>query len=311
MNISRRALLAAPLLAANGGPTFRGIYPIAQTPFHADGSFDAPTLGKQIEFLNRIGSHGVAWPQLASEFWSLTPEERLSGASALLKAARGKAIRTVIGVQSDDVDLSVRLARHAEDNGAHALISLPPNGVGLREFFSKIAAASKLPIFLQAVGKITVDDVIALNREVPSVRFVKDEAGVTLPRISEFQAKAPQLGVFTGAHGKTMIDELVRGASGSMPAAGPADLYARAFDLWQKKKEREAAAAFAKAAVFVPEFEQYGIEGLKYLLVLRGVFSNHVVRGPRNGDVGAVATKFRLDDAGKRALKILWEGVSH
>lgn len=310
MLLSRRILLAAPLLAAPPPPPFRGIYPIAQTPFHPDGSLDAPTLAKQIHFLHRLGAHGVAWPQLASEFWTLTPEERLTGATALLAAARGKSIRTVIGVQSNDLDLSVRLARHAAQNGAHALISLPPDSLPLREFFTKIAAAANLPIFLQAVGNLSVDDVLALHHAVPAVRLIKDEAGLTLPRISAFHAQAPHLGIFTGAHGKTMIDELVRGASGSMPAAGPADLYVRAFHLWEQKKEAAAAAAFAKAAVFVPEFEQYGIEGLKYLLFLRGVFPNHHVREPRNAIAGAVATKFKLDDAGKRTLRILWQGVS-
>lgn len=52
-----------------------------------------------------------------------------------------------------------------------------------------------------------------------------------------------------------------------MPAAGPVDLYTRAYALWSKGKQREAVRAFARAAVFVPEFEQYGIEGLKYLLM--------------------------------------------
>jgi dihydrodipicolinate synthase/N-acetylneuraminate lyase len=178
------------------------------------------------------------------------------------------------------------------------------------DFFSRIAAAAPgLPLILQAVGKISVDDVVALARAVPAVRYVKDEAGVTLPRISAFQQKAPALGVFTGAHGRTMIDELLRGASGNMPAAGPADLYTKAFVLWEAGKRQQAALAFARAAVFVPEFEQYGIEGLKYLLVLRGVFPNHIVRGPRNGDVGAVATRTKLDDDGKRALRLLWEAV--
>jgi 4-hydroxy-tetrahydrodipicolinate synthase len=295
---------------ASPSAVFRGIYPIVQTPFHADGSLDLETLAKETEFLLRCGVQGMAWPQLASEFWSLSVQERLRGAEALLATGKGRGAKRVIGVQADDVDVSVHLAKHAAGRGADALISLPPAGIGLAEFFGKMAgAAPGLPLFLQAVGKISVEEVIALSRAVPAVRFVKDEAGVTLPRISEFREKAPGLGVFTGAHGRTMIDELLRGASGNMPAAGPADLYTRAFGLWEKGKQREAALAFARAAVFVPEFEQYGIEGLKYLLVLRGVFPNHVVRGPRNGDVGAVATRTKLDEAGKRALRLLWEGV--
>jgi len=311
VTITRRSLLFTPALLAAAPPSpMRGIFPIVQTPFHNDGSFDAATLAKQTTFLLRCGVQGMAWPQLASEFWSLSISERLQGAEALLNAGKGGKAKLVIGVQADEVDASIRLAKHAAANGADALISLPPAGIGLVDFFTKIAAAAPgLPLFLQAVGKISVEEVIALARAVPAMQYVKDEAGVTLPRISEFQSKAPQLKVFTGAHGRTMIDELLRGASGSMPAAGPADLYTKAFVLFERGKQKEAALAFARAAVFVPEFEQYGIEGLKYLLVLRGVFPNHVVRAPRNADVGAVATKTKLDEAGKNALKLLWEGV--
>jgi 4-hydroxy-tetrahydrodipicolinate synthase len=312
VTISRRAVLFAPLLAAAPSASpFRGIFPIVQTPFLASGQLDAPTLAKEIVFLNRCGVQGLAWPQLASEFWSLTEAERLQGAEAILSAGKGKPAKLVIGVQADDLETSLRLAKHAAANGANALISLPPPSLGLIEFFTKIAAAAPgLPLILQAVGKITVEDVIALTKAVPAVKYVKDEAGVTLPRITEFQQKAPQIGVFTGAHGRTMIDELLRGAVGCMPAAGPADLYTKAFALWEKGKQKEAALAFARAAVLVPEFEMYGIEGLKYILELRGVFPNSIVRGPRNGDVGAVATKTKLDDAGKRALRLLWEGIS-
>lgn len=309
VTISRRAVLFAPLLA--GTPVmFRGIFPIVQTPFHDDGSLDPETLAKEVVFLVRCGVQGMAWPQLASEFWSLTEAERKLGAETILAAGKGRGPKLVIGVQADDAAVSYRLAKHAAGLGADALISLPPEGVGLTEFFGKVAAeAPGTPLFLQAVGKLGVEDVIALSKAVPAVRFIKDEAGVTLPRITEFRAKAPQLGVFTGAHGRTMIDELLRGASGNMPAAGPADLYTKAFALWEKGKQREAALAFARAAVFVPEFEQYGIAGLKYLLELRGVFKNHVVRGPRNGDVGAVATRAKMDEDGMRALRLIWEAV--
>ena len=315
MTFTRRALLLTPAaLAASkpaGGAGPGGIWPIVQTPFREDGTFDTETLKKETAFLLRCGVQGMAWPQLASEFWSLSIDERLQGAATLLEAGKGRGARMVIGVQSDDVAASVRMAQHAAQHGADALISLPPAGIELTDFFRKIAAAAPgLPLCLQAVGKLSVDEVIALARAVPAVKIVKDEAGVTLPRISDFRAKAPELAIFTGGHGRTLIDELMRGAAGSMPAAGPADLYVRAYQLWEKGRQREAVRAFARAAVFVPEFEQYGIEGLKYLLMLRGVFSNHLVRAPRNGDAGAVATRTKLDEAGKQALKMLWEGVS-
>ncbi len=312
MTLSRRALLIAPVLPLLGAPgKFHGIYPIMQTPFHADGSLDLLTLAKETTFLLRCGVQGMAWPQLASEFWSLTVDERLKGAEAILTAGKGRGARLMIGVQADELDVSIRYAQHAAKLGADALISLPPAGVGLPEFFTKIAAAAPgLPLCLQAVGKISADDVVALARAVPAVKIVKDEAGVTLPRISELRAKSPDLQIFTGGHGRTMIDELLRGADGCMPAAGPADLYVKAYNLWRKERQPEAVRAFARAAVFVPEFEQYGIEGLKYVLMLRGVFPNHIVRAERKADLGAVSTRVKLDAAGERALKLLWEGVT-
>jgi 4-hydroxy-tetrahydrodipicolinate synthase len=81
-----------------------------------------------------------------------------------------------------------------------------------------------LPLIVQTIGDMSVEFVLRMRKDIPTLRFVKDEAGHTLSRISEYQRVAPELVVFTGAHGKTMIDELSRGASGTMPAAPFADL---------------------------------------------------------------------------------------
>ena len=257
MTHTRRTFLASTALLAakpQPNPAFHGIYPIVQTPFRDDDTLDTDTLTKQATFLAKCGVQGLAWPQLASEFWSLTIDERLKGAETLLAARKTTAMKIMIGVQSDSIDDSIRMAKHAAKHGADALISLPPAGTTLPAFFKQISAAAPgLPLCLQAVGKITVDEVIALSREVPALKIVKDEAGVTLPRITEFQAKAPHLTIFTGAHGRTMIDELLRGASGCMPAAGPADLYARAYNQWRKNNHTEAIRTFARAAVLIPD----------------------------------------------------------
>jgi 4-hydroxy-tetrahydrodipicolinate synthase len=101
--------------------------------------------------------------------------------------------------------------------------------------------------------------------------------------------------VFTGAHSKTLIDEMQRGASGSMPAAAFADIYAGAWDLWQAGWRQEALDLFDKATMFIPEIEAYGEAGAKYLLCLRGVFANYAVRG-QDG-------KATLDDSGKKTLR--------
>jgi len=130
-----------------------------------------------------------------------------------------------------------------------------------------VGSATNLPLFAQAVGDVSVD----------------------------------QLKIFTGMHGKTLIEEMMRGFSGSMPAAGFADLYASAWDLWQEGKKREAVDMFGKAAILIQEVSVYGTESLKYILCLRGVFKTY-----RTRDQGRAA-RTHLDDRSKQVLAQMLE----
>jgi 4-hydroxy-tetrahydrodipicolinate synthase len=97
-----------------------------------------------------------------------------------------------------------------------------------------------------------------------------------LPRISDYRARAGDLirGVFTGAHGRTLIDELARGSTGTMPAAGFADLYVSAWKAWRAGERGEAMDMFSKVLLLVTEVQAFGLPSMKYILQLRGVFPN-------------------------------------
>ena len=60
-----------------------GIYPMLYSFFRADGQFDAPAMGAQIEAALSAGAHGIAVGGLASEINKLDLNER----HALLAAA--------------------------------------------------------------------------------------------------------------------------------------------------------------------------------------------------------------------------------
>lgn len=292
---------AAAVRGADGGEKrLRGIFPIAQTPFNEGGKLDVDALAAEVRFVDRCGAHGFVWPQLASEYSTLTEAERLEGAETILAAGKGLRPALVIGVQAAEVSTAVRYARHAAKTGAGAVIALPPSNAGgeaLLEYYKAIGAATELPLIMQAVGDMTVEQVVRMSKAVPTLRYVKDEAGATpLARIARLHEESDgKLGVFTGAHGVTLIDEMERGAAGSMPAASFVDLYAGAWDSWHGGKRDDALDRFAKAMLFVPEVQVYGIQALKYLLHLRGVFPSYSVRGKdaRHG----------LDEAGKKTLK--------
>ena len=136
-----------------------------------------------------------------------------------------------------------------------------------------------------------------MAREIPTLVCVKDEAGGSpLPRIAPISEKVR---VFTGGHGVTLIDEMIRGSSGSMPAAPFADLYAKAWDLWQSGQRRQSIDFCAKALLFVPEIQVYGVRALKYVLHLRGVFPTY--------DARVQDAKAPLDKAAKQTLQEMFE----
>lgn len=296
IGLSRRELIAslgclavtrAPATAAEG---FRGIFPIVATPYKDDGAVDFETLAEEVRFLDRAGVHGVVWPQLASEYALLTYEERIKGAETIVQAASGLRPKVVIGVQAGDIDTAVRYAEHAKAIGPDAIIALPPRKGrqtkfdldAVADYYRAVAEAGGLPMFMQAIGNMSVDFVARAVREIPNLRFVKDEAGHTLSRITEFR-NLPGEGrpvAFTGGHGRTLIEEMARGSAGTMPAASWADLYVRVWELWHAGHHSEAIDMFSKALLLITRATAHGLPALAYVLHLRGVFPNGKVRNP-------------------------------
>jgi dihydrodipicolinate synthase/N-acetylneuraminate lyase len=270
------SLLAAP----PNGKKFDGIFPIMQTPFTESTQLDLDVLASQVRFLDRVGVQGVVWPQLASEYATLSLDERMKGAETVMAAGEKLKPAVVLGVQAGDTETAVRLARHAAGLGPDAIIALPPGGgkdlAGISVYYQAIARACDLPFFVQTIGDMSVEFTIELARRNPTMRYIKDEAGQTLPRLSEYQARGKELGLvlFTGGHGRTFIDELRRGSSGTMPAASFADLYVPVWQAWRAGRREEAMEEFGPVAFLVHLAQAYGISGLKYFLQLRGVFKN-------------------------------------
>lgn len=285
------AAALAPAGAQAAEPELQGVYPIMQTPYLASGGVDFDVLADEVAFLDKTGTHGIVWPQLASEYALLTFDERIQGAETIVEANRGLRPKVVIGVQAEDVETAVKYAGHAAKIGPDAIIALPPRKADQREFedlgqvrdyYVAIAEACELPMFIQAIGNITTEFVLDLMERVPSLGYIKDEAGHTLTRVSELRrTPAPHpLGVFTGGHGRTLIDEMARGSHGNMPAAGWVDLYAQSWDLWHAGFEPEAVDLFSKALLFITQVQAYGLVACNYVLHLRGVFPRWELRNP-------------------------------
>src|SRR5882724_6418261 len=96
---SQSAMAAGGTIAKSpNGRALAGVFPIGWTPCKPDNSFDADAMVKQQKFLNRGKVAGMAWPQNASGWQSLTTEEWHAGAEALASVKGDTAL--VLGVQT-------------------------------------------------------------------------------------------------------------------------------------------------------------------------------------------------------------------
>jgi dihydrodipicolinate synthase/N-acetylneuraminate lyase len=285
-----------------GAKPLSGLSPIGETPFTADDKLDLECLAEEVTFCNRGGVSGFVWPQIASGWSTLSEQERLNGAEALLAAGKGGKTALVIGVQSIGADIatSTRYAKHAADHGADAIISLPPGKVSDRatlEYYETIGAATPLPLIVQSQGDMTVDLIVEMFAKIPTMKCVKDEAGKPLARIAQIQKRTgDKLAVFAGNGVRTMIDEMRLGFSGYCPTTGLSDLYQSTFDLWHSGKHKEAFDMFGRILAFD------SIQGVaQYVLVARGVFKETTTRRATPGMGNRQESK--LDEAQKQAIR--------
>jgi dihydrodipicolinate synthase/N-acetylneuraminate lyase len=304
-----------------GTKPMRGVFPIGQTPVTESDKLDLECLQNEVKFCNRYKVHGFAWPQIASGWTTLSEKERMDGAEAILAAGKGGKTALVIGVQDKEgkIDQSIAYARHAAKNGADAIISLPPEKAddkAMIEYYKTIGQATDLPLIVQTQGDTSVDLIVEMARQVPTMKCVKDEAGNPLARVTQIRERTnDKLAVFSGNGVRTMIDEMRLGFSGHCPTTVLSDFYAAAFDLWHSGKRREAFDMFGRLTAFNTITGAAG-----YLMVVRGVFKENTktrggsvagggaaAGGPGGGGRGGRGGAAPLDEAARQAVRDAWD----
>jgi dihydrodipicolinate synthase/N-acetylneuraminate lyase len=290
--------LRTPLKAGSGKP-MRGVFPIVATPYTRTGAVDFEDLEREVDFLDRCGAHGIAWPQLASGYRGLTKEERMRGMETLAKAAKGKKTALVLGVQAANTAQMLEFVEKAESLAPDALIAMPPyDGKSLDEYrvyYRALARASHRPIFMQTTGgakgiEPPVEFLVDLAREFPHLGHVKEELEPLFRRMKTLIGNKPAVkAVFSGMDGTSLTYEMRIGSDGTMPAASLTDIHVQVWNLYQageKDKAREVFGAFLLMRNAMREFPNL----TPYLLKRRGVFKNAATRG-----VGGKLEEVRLE----------------
>jgi dihydrodipicolinate synthase/N-acetylneuraminate lyase len=268
------ALPGALLQAAGADKRFRGLFPIGATPVDASDKVDFAQLGGQVTFLRRARVPGIAWPQIASGWTVLSEAERLQGAEALVAAAKGGETAVVIGVQSPDLAAVKRYAAHAGRIGADAIICIPPETVtdeaALLAYYQQVGKLTHLPLFVQAVGKMSVDLLVRMYETIPTMRYVKDESGEPLERVQELLKRTKgEVADFSGRGANTLVTEMERGFIGACPFMSLPDVYQGAWEAWEAGDKAKAFQIFGAIQAANTMFSQSAVE----TMIARGLFT--------------------------------------
>jgi 4-hydroxy-tetrahydrodipicolinate synthase len=274
--------------------SLRGVFPVLPTPFHNDGSVDPEALARLVDFAVEAGADGIVYPGMASEVETLTPDERLRMVEALGQALDGRR-PYIVGASAADPAAAAARAEEGRLQGAKAAMIMAPAAAGADPaaqiaFFQAVAAATSLPIMLQNAPQpmgagLSPETVAEIAAAVPAIRYVKEETlpcGQNLTRI--LAASAGRLdGVFGGAGARYLMDEVARGAAGTMPAAELTDVHVAIMQAHRAGNASGARRLYSRTLPLLLFQQTFRVRMTKAVLAARGLLASTFARaaGPR------------------------------
>jgi 4-hydroxy-tetrahydrodipicolinate synthase len=267
----------------------RGVLPILPTIFTASGAVDEGGMRRVLGYIVAAGAQGVVFPGLASEYDTLTPEERLH-LTARIGEWLGGRIPFVVGASTGDTQEAIDYAEAGARAGASAAMILTPRTLGgnldaMADFFRAAHDGSGIAIMLQnapapmGIG-LPLEQVAELARRVEGIRFVKEEAppsGQRITRLTELAGDALDA-VFGGAGARYVIDELVRGARGTMPACEITELHVAMLDAFAAGEQARARGLFERTLPLLNMQAIFRWRLTKAVLRRRGLIDSDFVR---------------------------------
>ena len=281
--------------------SFKGLFPILAMPFDNKGNIDEDDLCNEVEFCISNGADGLGLA-MASEITKLSEAERNLATKIVVQQTNGRA-KVVINTSAPSTKLTMQISQNAAELGADSVMIIPPVGVSedeIRGYYEDIAKNISLPIFIQDITPAPVAPALAgkLAQDNDNICYAKVETLPTPPRVSKAIEKGKgELIVFGGAGGSFLIEELERGAVGTMPWASIPEAYKETLELFFDNKVNEARMQMLRFEPILRILSQPGVGFAltKEILKIRGVFKTTNVRSPYDApDSSTIAETHRI-----------------
>ncbi|RPJ38062.1 MAG: dihydrodipicolinate synthase family protein [Chloroflexi bacterium] len=270
---------------------WRGIFPIVITPFTEGYELDEGGLRRVVRFCIEAGARGLVGPANASEFSTLSDEERRRWIEIVVHEAGGQ-IPVIASTTSGHALPAVELSLHAQRVGASGVMSMPPHVMhpdaeGCYRYYQALGMALEIPIMIQNyVGPVGTPMSAGLMAriclEIPHANYIKEETVPSPRMVSEVVAAAGEYcrGVFGGQAGQYLLDEYRRGSVGNMPACQTTDLLQAVWDLLDAGDEPAARRQFNRVLPLINYERLYGVALYKEVLYRRGAITCRLARTP-------------------------------
>lgn len=205
-----------------------GVFSAVATPFSpADGEVDEETLRALVERTIAGGVHGLVPGGSTGEFATQTLDERRHVLEVVVEQAAGR-VPVVPHVGAMTTRDAVSLARHAQSNGATAIMAVAPfyeplDAAETKAYFLAVADAVSLPVMVYnlpvATGvNLLPAEVAALAREHANIQYVKDTTGDFSQAAKLIHDHGDDVKTFVGWD-TLFLAAMVEGAAGSIVGA--------------------------------------------------------------------------------------------
>lgn len=272
---------------------YQGIWPVAPTPFSADGTVDYDGMKRVLDCMIDQGVDGICILANFSEQFLISDAEREQLTKLCLEHAGGR-IPLIVTISHFATEIAVARAELAKQLGAEAVMLMAPyHGALLKgtaqQTYEQLARVGDvgIPIMIQDAPlsgvELPVDFLIKVANTIKMVKMFKIECAGAAAKLRELVSdggaaiEAP----FDGEEAITLLADLDAGAKGSMTSALIPDLIRPVIFAHLGGQRNEAVKGYSRLLpVINHENRQCGFRATKEAMVEGGIIESAFCRHP-------------------------------
>ncbi len=272
---------------------YSGIWPVAPTPFHDDGTVDLEGMKRVLDCLIDQGADGICILANFSEQFLISDAERETLARTSIEHVAGR-LPIIVTISHFATKIAVERAQFSKDLGADIVMMMPPyHGALLKgnaqQTFEQFKAVGEvgIPIMVQDAPlsgvELPVPLLLRMAHEIEMVKLFKIECprAANKLRILINEGGAAIEAPFDGEEAITLLADLDAGATGSMTSGLIVDQIKPVITHHLAGRRNEAIEAYSRVAMVINhENRQCGWQSCKAAMVEGGVIKSEYCRHP-------------------------------